>query len=320
MTPGFQRRAGGFSSVELLLALAIGAALIGAAAIAYGSIARSQPRVSGLLGVGLDATKVSNFYNLNQSSVNTSVAPSYGALAQAEDMRERFLADTLSATAVYCLSRSNINSYRPYTITYNPATDLVLDTNVNFRQHLINKGLTSASAFNGARNYDATATNATIFVMGYSSSSTALAVSAIYEIDIVRATSPATGYFASVRRYAATATSSAALTQYYDVYYPPPPTPPGSLKADTENFAPIWVSFERLNRRDKPDTVDVERFKAAREKPFYFIWWPDPAARTLGMQFASSTNNYPSNDPRRAYNHMCGRTSFMFTVPMFPAL
>ncbi|MDB6072817.1 MAG: hypothetical protein JWO89_457 [Verrucomicrobiaceae bacterium] len=319
MTADFQRRVSGFSSVELLLALAIGAALIGAAAIAYGSIARSQPRVGSSVIVGLDSNKVGNFYNLGQSTVQASVAPSYGALAQAEDMRERFLADTLSATAVYCLSRTDINSYRPYSIIYNPATDLVLDTNVNFRQHLINKGLTSSGAFTNKRNYDATSTNATIFVLGYSSISTALTVSAIYEIDILRATSPATGYYASVRRYVATATSSAALTQYYDVYYPPPPTPPGSLKADTENFAPIWVSFERLNRKDKPETVDIDRFKAAREKPFYFIWWPDPSARTLGMQFASN-NAYAPTDPRKVYNHMCGRTSFMFTVPMFPSL
>lgn len=319
MTLRFQQRTGGFSSVELLLALAIGAALIGAAAIGYGTIVRSLPRVGSSAVVQLDATKVNNFYGLNQATIQASVAPSYGALAQAEDMREQFLADTLSATAVYCLSRTDINSFRPYSIPYNPATDLVLDTNMNFRQHLINKSLVGASAFTTKRNYDSTATNATIFIIGYSSVSTQLTVAAIYEIDIVRAVSPGTGYYASVRRYVPSASASAVLTQYYDVYYPPPPTPPGTLKADTENFAPIWIAFERMNRKDKPETVDIDRFKAGREKPFYFIWWPDPAARSLGMQF-SSTNAYSPTDPRKAYNHMGGRTSFMFTVPMFPSL
>ena len=267
-----QQRAGGFSSVELLLALAIGAALIGAAAIGYGSIVRSLPRVGSSVVVQLDAAKVNNFYSLNQTTIQASVAPSYGALAQAEDLREQFMADILSATAVYCLSRTDINSFRPYSIPYNPATDLVLDTNLNFRQHLINKSLVSNTAFTKGRAYDTTTSNATIFVLGYSSVSTQLTVAAIYEIDIVRATSPSTGYYASVRRYAATASTAAALTQYYDVYYPPPPTPPGTLKADTENFAPIWVAFERMNRKDKPETVDIDRFKAGREQPFYFIW------------------------------------------------
>lgn len=317
----FQQRPGGFSSVELLLALAIGAALVGAAAIGYGTIVRSLPRVGSSAVVQLDAAKVSNFYGLSQTTIQASVAPSYGALARAEDMREQFLSDTLSATAVYCLSRTDINTFRPYSIPYNPASDLVLDSNVNFRQHLINKSLTSSSAFTKGRAYDTTTSNASIFVIGYSSVSTQLTVAAIYEVDIVRPTSPSTGYYASVRRYVPSASAAVALTQYYDVYYPPPPTPPGTLKADTENFAPVWVAFERMNRKDKPETVDIDRFKAGREKPFYFIWWPDPAARSLGLQFSSTTNNaYSPTDPRKAYNHMGGRTSFMFTVPMFPSL
>ena len=319
MTSPFHKRESGFSSIELLVALAIGAAIIGAAAIAYGGIARNLPRVGSSVIVTLDNTKLNNYYGLAQSTLQASVAPSYGALARAEDLREQFMADTLSATAVYCLSRSDINAFRPYSITYDPSTDLVLDTNINFRQHLINKGLVSASVFTNKRNYDSASTNASIFVIGYSSTTNRLIVSAIYEVDIVRPSSPATGYYASVRRYAATATTAAALTQYYDVYYPSPQLPISGLKVDAENFAPIWVSFERLNRKDKPETVDIDRFKAAREKPFYFVWWPDPTARNLGMQFASNSA-YAPTDPRKAYNHMAGRTSFMFTVPMFPSL
>jgi hypothetical protein len=43
---------------------------------------------------------------------------------------------------------------------------------------------------------------------------------------------------------------------------------------------------------------------------------PDPAARHLG----AVANTFPTSDPRQAYNQMAGRTAFMFTVPMFPAL
>jgi hypothetical protein len=88
-----------------------------------------------------------------------------------------------------------------------------------------------------------------------------------------------------------------------------------------DGFTPLWVSFERLARKDlsPPETTDIERFKVAREKPFYFIWWPDPAAKSLG-QYRASNTAYTPTDPRRTYNHMAARTSFMFTVPVFPAL
>ncbi len=321
MTSRIQQHKGGFSSIELLLALAIGAALIAAAAIAYGALARDQPRVGASAVITLTTATVMNFYNLNQPTIQAAVAPSYGTLAEAEDMRERFLADTLSATAVYCLARSGLNSLRPYSIPYNPQTDLVLDGPVNFRQHLINKALATAAVFTKSRNFDSTSTNASIFVLGYSSDPTVLVVNAVYEIDILRATSPATGYYASVRRYVATPGNAATLTQYYALYYPPPATAPAGLKADTENFSPIWVSFERSDRTNVSEGFTIDRFKAAAERPFYFIWWPDPAAKNLGDQFASVGNStYAPTDPRQAYNHMGGRTSFMFTVPVFPAL
>uniref|UniRef100_UPI00329A0C51 hypothetical protein n=1 Tax=Salmonella enterica TaxID=28901 RepID=UPI00329A0C51 len=64
------------------------------------------------------------------------------------------------------------------------------------------------------------------------------------------------------------------------------------------------------------ESATIDRFKRAAERPFYFIWWPDPSARHLG----AIANTFSSTDPRQAYNHMAGRTAFMFVVPMFPAL
>ena len=36
--------------------------------------------------------------------------------------------------------------------------------------------------------------------------------------------------------------------------------------------------------------------------------------------YGASNTAYPPTDPRNGYNHMAGRTSFMFCVPVFPSL
>lgn len=312
-----RQRCAGFSAAELLVAMAIGAVIIGAAAVAYGTVARSQPRVGSSAVVTLDSTRLQNFYNLNQATIQATIAPNYGSLARAEVMRERFLNDCLSATAVFPLARTGINTYRPFQITFNPATDTFPDNPLRFRELLVAKGLVAASVFVSTRNYNTTATNASIFVLGYSPDTGVINVTAVYEVDISKTTSPA-GFYASVRRHANNG-SGATLTAYYDVFYPP--SDPLSWSSTTDGFTPLWVSFERQARRDlsPPETTDIERFKLAREKPFYLIWWPDPAARSLG-QYRASNTSYAPTDPRRAYNHMAARTSFMFTVPVFPAL
>jgi prepilin-type N-terminal cleavage/methylation domain-containing protein len=309
----------GFTLVELLMALAIGAAVIGATAVGFGTLARATGRVGGPATITLTASQISNFYGVSATAWNTNVAPNPGATAAAEDMRERFLADTMAATAVYCLSRTDINTFRPGTIAFNPQTDTYYpETSEDFRKHLLAKSLISAAAFTSTRNVNTTAQNASIFVIGYSSDPLVLQVSAIYEIDVVKTTVPQ-GFFASVRRYVATATTAAQLTAYYDVFYPA--VDATTWPTTTDNFAPLWVAFERANRTDMSlaESVAIQRFKIARERPFYFVWWPDPNAQSLGMYRASNTA-YAATDPRNAYNHMGGRTSYMFTVPVFPAL
>jgi hypothetical protein len=86
--------------------------------------------------------------------------------------------------------------------------------------------------------------------------------------------------------------------------------------ARTDDFTPLFITFERAIRRAIREADPINRFKMAAERPFYFVWWPDPGARHLGPQ----PNTLSVTDPRQAYNHMAGRTAFMFTVPMFPAL
>ncbi len=328
--PSSRRRAG-FSLAELLVALALGAAVIGATTVAYGTLLRTQPRAGATATITLTTTLLTAFYGLNQSTLNVNVAPNYGVLARAENIREKFHADTLGATAVFCLSRATDvpNTYHPFQIAHNPATDTQahIDGPEKFRAHLVAKALVTATAFTAVRNTSTTAPNASIFVLTYSDAYTSatggtgnmLRVKAVYDIDLVRSNSPL-GYYASVKRWAApSATASSTLTDYYDIFYPLSPQAngtPGAWATTTDSFLPLWVAFER---NFTTESTSIDAFKKAREHPFYFIWWPDPAAKTLSL-YGGTTSAYTVADPRKNYNLMAGRTSFMFTVPIFPTL
>ncbi|WP_395740215.1 hypothetical protein [Prosthecobacter sp.] len=320
---------GGFTSVELLLVLALSAVILGGAVVSYGTLVRSQPSVSSMVSVPLGVARMQNFYSLIGDSVNVPMAPQYGALSLAEELREQFLTDTLSATSVYCLPRDGMNTWRPSVIPYNSTQDGELDTPQKFRAHVIARASVPSSLYRDYRNplNDGTSVpmNASIFVLGYSKYAGYLKVNAIYDIDVIRftATNEPNGIYASVKRYAdSTSSLTPSTLSYmggYDVFYPPSiPNPTNSTQwSTTDGFTPLFVTFERATRlalRESPTTID--RFKRAYERPFYFIWWPDPAARNLGPV----ANTLASTDPRQAYNQMGGRTAFMFTVPIFPAL
>ncbi|OYW72590.1 MAG: hypothetical protein B7Z37_24385 [Verrucomicrobia bacterium 12-59-8] len=319
---------GGFTSVELLLVLALSAVILGGAVVSYGTIVRSQPSVSSMVAVPLGSTRAENFYGLLSDTVNAAMAPQYGALSLAEELREQFLTDTLSATAVYCLPRDGMNTWKPAVIAYDSTQDGELDTPQKFRAHIIAHAGVSSSLYRDYRNplNDGTAIplNASIFVLGYSKYAGYLKVNAIYDIDLIRFTGARepNGIYASVKRYSETSASLTPSTLTYmggyDVFFPPSvPNPTSASQWSTDGFTPLFITFERASRlalRETPATID--RFKRAYERPFYFIWWPDPAVRHLGPV----ANTFSSTDPRQAYNHMAGRTAFMFTVPMFPAL
>jgi prepilin-type N-terminal cleavage/methylation domain-containing protein len=307
----------GFTTIELLLAMAIGALVIGAAAVAYGTLTRNMPKGGNAATITLDAARMTNYYGLNQTTIQAVVAPNYGAALRAESMRERFLSDVMTATAVFPIARTAVNPYRPASIAFDPLVDTFPDTPKKFRDLIVGKGLVSSSIYLDKRNYDDTSPNCTVFILGYSSDPTVLAVNAIYDIDVDKVNNPK-GFYASVKRFVNLAGTGAGLTDYYDIYYPPYD---GTLWPTTaDKFAPLWVSFERQSRKNitPPESTDIERFKVAREKPFHLIWWPDPAAPTLGI-YRASNSAYAATDPRRIYNHMAGRTSFMFTVPEFPS-
>jgi hypothetical protein len=78
-----------------------------------------------------------NFYGSSATTVNVAIAPQYGALSLAEELREQFVTDTLSATAVFCLPRDGVNTWRPSLIAHNPALHDEIDTPQKFRAHII---------------------------------------------------------------------------------------------------------------------------------------------------------------------------------------
>lgn len=308
----------GFTAAEMLVATAIAAAVIGAATLAYSTVMRGQRQLTGIATVRLPSGAQNNFYAINSTNITSYTAPNFGCVARAESMREKFVADTAQAIGVYCLYRANNtwNTIRPATIP-SPAYGTVLDTPEAFRAYLATAVPASATVFTSYRNYGTTP-NVSIFILGYSANASTIPVLAVYDMDFVQATNPngngtVIGTYAAVRRYV-----SGALTSYYDVIYP-------VATGQTESWAPPVVAFERRSRLAVAEgSTSIDRFKVAAEQPFYFIFWPDPAADSLAIPLnalpgGTLNGGFATTDPRRAYNHMAGRTSFMFTVPLFPS-
>lgn len=331
----------GFSAAEMLVATTLGAIVIGAAALAYSTLMSGQRQYTQVSTVRLPSGALTNFYSLSGTNVSTYMAPNFGSVARAESLREKFIADVEQSIAVYCLYRGTnvFNTTRPATIP-SPPYGTVLDTPEAFRAYLATAVPTSATTFASYRciplqpSITSATPSFTIFMLGYSANATTIPVLAVYDVDFVQATNPngtgtVIGTYASVRRYV-----SGALSAYYDIIYPTAvqKTLTGTTTL-TEGWNPPVVAFERRSRLAVTETATpgiFDRFKVAAEQPFYFIFWPDPAEDNLALPLNSSpyvtasaanvlNGSYLATDPRRAYNHMAGRTSFMFTVPMFPS-
>ena len=339
----------GYTAVELLLVLSLSAVIMGTFVVSLGTLSSSRMNTASVAADPLDSTRRENYYtgSVDVSNTDTVMAPHYGMMAQAEELREQFQTDIVSAAAVFCLYRNGLNTYRPHNILYDPVLHGELDTPQKFRNHLVlDLKVVLPSQYVDYRNPQNTmatqpAENASIFILSFSKVEKLIKVLAIYEIDVFRMTSTlkAQGFHASVRRFAdfkdlkslpastSIGGASAAgnfvplsFSAGYEVFYPPSVPRPDLLKPEewkSDGFAPIFITFERSTRLAFTEGVAIDRFKIAAERPFYFIWWPDPGARNLSQP---TTNSLAVSDPRQAYNHMGGRTSFMFTVPMFPAL
>ncbi len=329
------RQAAGFSAVELLVVLALGAVVLGGVMVAYGTLVGHRAGVAETVQINLSTTLLNDFYGPGQVTTRTvPLAPSYGALARAEKLREEFHKDILGAAGVFCLYRKSNRITNPLRFSwfpYNPAQDGPLESPRDFYDFLVRLDAAAAAVFeipaNPGTNNQSPAPHASVYVTSFSSDRTRLGIVALYEVDLIRfeqQTVKPWGFYTSVRRYTHDLLNPDAqisvLSGGYEVFFPPS-VPNATLVSQfsSDDFRPVFVYFERSIRRypTEDNGMGRDRFKIAAERPFYFVWWPDPAMPHL----ATLSNGTVSPAlARRAYNHMGGKTSFMHTVPMFPAL
>jgi len=287
-----------FTFVELVVAMCIGAAVIMVAVLTYGTIARNGPsrRQS-----NVTVTNAVALYGATNNLIAVSEAPSFAAAAMAESMRERLLNDISSASAVCCLPRNKPN---PSGLR---VTNLALPTNFdvqgmvtpdNFRTNLIEPLQNAYVSYTGAT----TNANLSIYILGYSGNATNVIVKAIYETDLVNLTSNPTGVYASVRRYV-----GPVMTDYYHVFYPD----------QANDFSPLAVFFDQASLGSS-GTAAIDRYRQAAGRPFYFVWWPDPARKNLASRYAPES--VTNSNPPFVYSGMAGATSFFFVIPAFPPL
>lgn len=295
--PATYKRTAGFTFVEIVVALGIGAAVLMVSIMAYGAISKSGPsrRQS-----NVTISNAAAYYNSPNTLIAVSEAPSFAAASMAESMRQKLLADISSANAVCCLARDKPNPSGLRVTTFALPTDFDVRSMVtpdDFRTHLIEKTPNVYESYSGAT----TSTNLSIYILSYSGNSTTVNVKAIYETDLVNIANPQ-GIYASVRRYVGT-----TMTDYYHVFYP----------GQENTFSPLAAFFEK-DSLGTSGTNSVDRYRQAENRPFYFVWWPDPAKKNLVSDYPAET--LTSSDTRWDYHGMAGATSFFFVIPAFPSL
>jgi len=308
MNPNFHRPHAdrGFSLVELLVTIAIAAGVITAGVLLYTAVisARSTADTSGSIPLG--AQLYAQFYPQSQPNpiISAWFAPNYGLSSRAEELRALLLEDLKFSSAVFCLGRTGHVGFRATGITLPSGFDAAsLDTPESFRQLLAVTHPTTSALFASYRGASLAA-NHSIYILEPSAATGELAIRSIYEMDQVPIAA-AGGTYVTVRRYVGN-----TLSSFYDIFYPDG----GGGVA----FSPNLAAFERRVRLGVEEGVAIDSFKQAHDRPFYFVWWPDPAAKHLSGNVSLQT--FPSSDPRSYYVEMGGRTSLFFVIPMFPSL
>lgn len=291
----------GFSLIEILVAISLSAALFSAAALVYQSVSSQANPLGTLSSVSFSEGTLDNLYGLDQTSINVYTAPNLARSSLAGRVAELLQDDTASASAVFILGRNGLNTYRPTTIPY-PSGSATLDSPARFLAHIATQVPGSTSQF---VTYEAVNSqdNHTIFLLQPSASASALNVLSVYDFDSIPISG--TGTYVSVRRYVA-----GELTAYYDILYP---------ASSGTAFRPNAIHFFRRGLASHIGSSDA-KFAVAEEMPFYFVWWPDPATRTLESPSNPPAPSLPSGSPLLDYYHMGGRTQFHFTLPAFPCL
>lgn len=300
-------RTSGWTFVEMLVAVALSSVCLGAGALALQSISSNAKRTTSIIEIDIGETTNQDFYGNEGGKIRTYIAPNFGKIMFAQEIRDKLVEDAQRSTAVFCLPRSIPNTIHPETLSY-PGGSVErpqLDTSEAFRAFLGVVETTSTGIFTTSyRNIPpADKPSTSIFLLGPSSDTDKIQVNAIYEIDFLKP-SNAPGTYASVKRYI-----GESLTHYYDVYYPP---------GNGDAFHPQFVQFEHESRLLAGESADIKRFQIAPHTPFYLMWLPDPSINPYKK--AKWTSADASTAVRSTYEHMAGKTSFSLALPMFPSL
>ena len=293
----------GFTLVELLIAAAIGAAVITAAVLGFGIITNLSSE-SGSVNVELPGGAISDLYGASSSFITVGANPNYFQGIQSRQLKDRLVRDAAAGTAVFCLGRNfrGSPSIRPMSLPVQQGTDFRTNTSPAVLRTTFS---TQLGAFpdsqGGALNW---ATNASIFVLGtldnVLQTSNNLAVLAIYEVDFVPTTEPSGGTFATVRRFSGT--NNAIPTDYYHAFYP-------GESNGADGFRPLAAFFPRAA------AGGGGAFAVATNRPFSFVWWPDPLVSKLEGAAVPTGTAVPGS-----YANMGDRTGLFFVLPTFPPL
>ena len=292
-----------FTLVELLIAAAIGAAIITAAVVGFGVISNLSSE-SGSTNIELPGGAISDLYGADSSFITVGANPNYFQGIQARLLKDRLVRDAAAGTAIFCLGRDFRGSpaIRPLSLPVQPNTDFRTNTSPDAFRETFSAQLGSfPSGQSGALNW---AQNASIFVLGtldnVLQSSNNLAVLAIYEVDFVPTTEPAGGTLASVRRFSGT--NNAVPTDYYHAFYP-------GEENGANGFRPLAAFFPRSA------ASQGDAFALATNRPFSFVWWPDPLVSKLEGEAVPTGSTVPGS-----YANMGDRTGLFFVLPTFPPL
>ena len=299
--PPTHPKSSGFTIVELLVAAAIGAALITAAVVGFGVITNISAE-SGSVNLKLPSGAISDLYGAGSGFITVGANPNYFQGIQARMLKDRLVKDAASGTAIFCLGRDfrGSPSSRPRSLAVLQGTDFrAISSPDAFRDTFESELGAFPSGQEGALDW---AQNASIFVLGtldnVLQTSNNLGVVAVYEVDFTSTSEPAGGTFATVRRFSGT--NNAVPTDYYHAYYP-------REENGANGFRPLAAHFTRA-------AAGGGAF-AAGNHPFTFVWWPDPLVSRLEGGAVPSGSGVPSS-----YANMAGRTGLFFVLPTFPPL
>lgn len=293
----------GLTFVELLVTLVVGAGLIAAAVIGFGTVAGAPTR-GGRVDVSINPAAHNALYGVETDFITIGQNPNYFQASQARRMKDRLMSDVAAGAAVFVLGRNQLGGARPASISVPSAYDFrEVTTPGAFRDFLVQDTPAWGTIYAEGQAGPLTTVNASIFVVrgldNITDSANTLHMVAIYEVDFLTTISPA-GTYASVRRYG---TDAEVPTDYYHVFYPG--------DANTDNpFRPLGVFFERASPQ-----LPADLFRVAPNAAFSFVWWPDPLVSHLsGRPVLTGT----AGTPRAQYANMAQRTSLFFVLPAFP--